>query len=158
FKVRQDWEGPLYWGADLNGKDCKRVEPANSLTAISPAMGAEESSPVLQSLPAEVQKEIERVRAACREELGHRGLAMRSVSSGDDGLIQFTLSGTRAVMIDHVELCGGASFKGFNHTTVGSHTIVVYVRSGNSWRKILSTDAGEKVFLSVDDNSGFRAL
>jgi hypothetical protein len=33
FKVHQDSEGPLYWGAELNGKDCKRVEPANSLTS-----------------------------------------------------------------------------------------------------------------------------
>ena len=130
------------------------------LLAIAVATHAEDA-PLLRSLPTEVQGEVEDVRAHCREHIDSvegSGYTPQVVTSGDDGLIQFTLSGRQAVMIDDVELCGGASFKGVNYSNRGSHSVVVYVRSGNSWRKILSTDAGEKVFLSVDDNSGFRAL
>jgi hypothetical protein len=126
-----------------------------------------EDAPLLRSLPTEVQGEIEGVRARCPEYIDSvKGIdsvegsdyTPQVVTSGDGGLIQFTLSGAQAVMVDDVELCGGASFKGVNYSNRGSHSVVVYVRSRNSWRKILSTDAGEKVFLSVDDNSGFKAL
>jgi hypothetical protein len=135
------------------------------IPTIAPAVATHaEDAPLLRSLPTEVQGEIEGVRARCREYIDSvdregSGYTPQIVTSGDDGLFhQFTISGTQAVMIDYVELCGGASFKGVNQTNRGSHTVVVYVRSGDSWRKILSTDAGGTVFLSVDDNSRFSRL
>jgi hypothetical protein len=77
---------------------------------------------VLQALPAEVQKNIEEVRTACREYWNNIGadpsqpispleVAPR-VSSGDDGLILFTVSGTQAVMVSNLALCGGQCLKG----------------------------------------------
>ena len=74
---------------------------------------AETPSPVLQSLPAEVQKNIEEVRTACREYWNDIGadpsqpispLAVAPrVSSGDDGLILFTVSGAQAVMVSNLD-------------------------------------------------------
>jgi hypothetical protein len=73
-------------------------------------------SSVLQSLPAEVQDDIERVRAGCREYLDAAGAdasqsrispnatGQSRVSSGDDGLDLFTVSGAQAVMVNNLEL------------------------------------------------------
>jgi hypothetical protein len=133
-----------------------------ALTATSAAWPAEDkaqsSSPILESLPAEVQKDIESVRAACREQLGYRKSesfdpfvsGVPRVSSGDDGLSLFTVSGKRAVMVSDLELCGSECFKAANCSNRGSYGIAIYVRSGNAWRKALSTEAVGTVFLSLD--------
>jgi hypothetical protein len=55
----------------------------------------------LQSLPPKVQKQIEDVRASCREYLSTAN-RLASVSSGDDGLETFTVSGLEAVMINEL--------------------------------------------------------
>jgi hypothetical protein len=101
---------------------------------------AETPSSVLQSLPAEVQKNIEQVRTACREQLQGMGIdpsqpispftpEERRVSSGDEGLIQFTVSGVQAVMVSNLELCGGQCLT--ICSTVGSYDVNIYVRTGH---------------------------
>ena len=130
---------------------------------------------LLQSLPAEVQQQIEDVRAACREYLVSPDRAepkdpnkswmsstankVHSVSSGDDGLIQFTVSGAQAVMVSDLELCGGQCLRGPNCTpTTGGYSVAIYIRSRNTWREAFSTSAIGSVFLSVNDNDSFKAL
>ena len=143
-----------------------------ALSATSAAWPAEDkaqsSSPTLESLPAEVQKDIERVRAACREQLAYRksesfdpfAWGVPRVSSGDDGLSLSTVSGAQAVMVSDLELCGGGCFKAANCSNRGSYSIAIYVRFGNAWRKALSTEAVGDVFLSIDwlNNNRFNAL
>ena len=123
----------------------------------------EAASPVLQSLPAEVQKEIEDVRAGCRGYLDAMGIdasqtwfspsagEVQSVSSGDEGLEVFTVSGAQAVMVNVLELCGGQCIRAINCTNRGSYNVAIYVRSGSAWRKALSTEATGRVFLSTTD-------
>ena len=121
----------------------------------------EAASLVLQSLPAEAQKGIEDVRAACRDYLNNVDPSqLRSVSSGDDGLGLFTVSGMQAVMVNHLELCGGQCLRGANCSNRGSNPIIIYVRSRNTWREALSTEAVGRVFLSTsdDDPPKFKAL
>ena len=87
---------------------------------------AETPSPVLHSLPAEVQKNIEQVRTACRAFWNDRGIADQSdaqfflVSSGDAGLISFSLSGSQAVMVSNLHLCGEQCLKTVTCSTVVS--------------------------------------
>jgi hypothetical protein len=115
------------------------------------SVAAQPSSSVLQSLPAEVQKEIEDVRAGCRE--------VPTVSSGDDGLILFTVSGAQAVMVSDLELCGLSECdRRVICDNRGSYGVAIYVRSRNTWRKALSTEATGRVFLSTDFNDKFNAL
>ena len=68
--------------------------------ALSPSAAQD----ILHSLPAEVQKNIEDMRAGCREHLktidDDRIKILSEITSGDDGLVQFTLSGAPAVMVD----------------------------------------------------------
>jgi hypothetical protein len=145
-----------------------------ALTATSAAWPAEDkaqsSSPILESLPAEVQKDIESVRAACREQLGADASqswidpfanGVFRVSSGDEGLTDFTVSGAQAVMVSNLELCGGGCFKGANCSNRASYDIAIYIRSGKVWRKALSTEAVGTVFLSLDgldDPPKFKAM
>jgi hypothetical protein len=139
--------------------------------AIPAAHAQTPSSSVLQSLPTEVQKNIEQVRTACREHLNAIGAdpsqpispftpEVRRVSSGDDGLILFTVSGAQAVMVSNLELCGGQCLKGAVCSTVGSYDINIYVRTGHAWRNAFSTKAGGAVFLSTDKvtHTKFNAL
>jgi hypothetical protein len=122
--------------------------------ALSPS-AAQNTSPVLQSLPAEVQKNIEQVRTSCRAYWNDRGIADSSdvlpflVSSGDEGLISFTISGAQAVMVSNLNLCGGQCLKGVTCSTVPFYDISIYVRTGQAWRNILSTTT-DKDFLSLD--------
>ena len=51
----------------------------------------------------------------------------------------------------HLELCGGQCIRGINCTNRGSYNVAIYVRSGNAWRKALSTEATGRVFLSTTD-------
>ena len=132
-----------------------------SLAALAiPVAHAETPSPVLQSLPAEVQKNIEEVRAACRQTWIDSGEdpnqpispltpEVRRVSSGDEGLIQFTVSGAQAVMVSNHELCARQCIKGATCSTVGSYDINIYVRTGHALRTALSTRATGDVFLST---------
>ena len=135
-----------------------------------PSIGGQPSSSVLESLPAEVQKEIKDLRAGCREYLGAdvnqtwvSPLAnpVHSVSSGDEGLDVFTVSGAQAVMVNRLELCGGQCLRGANCSNRGSYQVAIYVRSGQSWRKALDTEAVGTVFLKTDGleaPSAFKAL
>jgi hypothetical protein len=96
---------------------------ALSIWGLSPSE-AQTTSSVLQSLPAEVQKQIEDVRAACREYLvavQSTAHGVASVSSDDEGLRVFTVSGAQAVMINDWELCDGC-FKGANCSNRGSYS------------------------------------
>ncbi len=139
------------------------------LACIAPALADDEkdkethaktASSILESLPAEVQKNIEEVRDRCREWWNERGedpsqpiypaLVAPRVSSGDDGLILFTVSGAQAVMVSDQALCGGQCLKGATCTTVGSYDLSIYIRTGQSWRNALSTSVCCDVFLSTD--------
>jgi hypothetical protein len=51
---------------------------------------AQNTSSVLQSLPAEVQTNIEDVRAGCRETLKGYGADTTTITSGDNGLMSST--------------------------------------------------------------------
>jgi hypothetical protein len=114
------------------------------MTGAFSSVAAQPSSSVLQSLPAEVQKEIEDVRAACRKYLDEMGIdasqtwgtpdanAIPAVSSGDEGLEVFTVSGAQAVMVNILELCGGQCLKGANCSNRGSYSVAIYLRSGKA--------------------------
>jgi hypothetical protein len=117
------------------------------------AAEAHAETSVLRSLPTATQKQIENIRAECRG-------ADLTTTSGDEGLSPFTLSGAQAVMVDGLNFCdGGQCNHGINCATGYSHSLEVYVRSGNAWRKALSTNATEPVFLSVEPyTEKFRAL
>ena len=125
---------------------------------------AETPSPVMQSLPAEVQKNIEDIRAGCREHLktidDDRIKILSEITSGDDGLVQFTLSGAPAVMVDNGRLCGGLCIKGLNCTT-GGFEMTIYVRSGSAWKTAHKDGVRNDIFLSLDysrDPPAFRAM
>jgi hypothetical protein len=135
--------------------------------ALSPSAAQDISiSTILQSLPAEVQKNIEDIRAGCRAYWNDRGIADSSdalrflVSSGGEGLIPFTLSGAQAIMVSDQALCGGQCLKGVTCTTVGSYGLNIYVRTDHAWSNALSTMVGGPVFLSTDkgDYTKFKAL
>jgi hypothetical protein len=111
---------------------------------------AETPSPVLRTLPTDVQKNIERIRTTCREELGRDA----PVTSGDEGLRTFTISGAQAVLIDELNFCAdGQCIHGVNCATGFTHSVAIYVRSGKSWKKALSTFASEPIFLSIENST-----
>ena len=85
---------------------------------------------------------------------------VHSVSSEDEGLIQFTVSGARAVMVSDLELCGGQCLRGANSSNRGAYSVTIYIRSKNAWRKALSTDVAGSVYLSTDwlNNNKFTAM
>src|SRR4051794_25872449 len=88
---------------------------------------------ILRSLPAKVQKSIEELRTSCKD---HRSEA--EVTSGDEGLIQFTLGRKPAVMIDDIMICGGC-VKGVSCSNRATHTVEIYMLSGRkTWTKVLS--------------------
>jgi hypothetical protein len=114
----------------------------------------------LQSLPAEVQKNIERVRARCREYLKDHDDSMTVIPSGNDGLEQFTLSGALAIMVSDLKLCGGGCYKGITCDTGGRHMLAIYVRSGSTWNTAYEDQNGD-IFLSFDASKyppAFRAM
>jgi hypothetical protein len=93
--------------------------------------GATQEATLLQSLPAGVQKDIEETRTSCRS-IGIKTLA---VTSGDDGLVKFSLGGRKAVLVDEIILCGGC-YAGFNCSNRGTRGVRVYALFGNAWRKV----------------------
>jgi hypothetical protein len=120
------------------------------MTGALSSVAAQPSSSVLQSLPAEIQKDIETVRAACREHLADGNTEDQAwVIDDNDGLTTFTVSGRKAVMVDQGELCGGKGGKGITHTNRGSSWLHIYVRFGNAWRKALDTEAIGRIFLGT---------
>jgi hypothetical protein len=131
--------------------------------ALSPS-AAQDDSPVLHSLPAEVQKNIEDTRAACRAYLNDRGIADASdflLSSGDVGLISFALSGAQAVMVSNLKLCGGQCLDKVNCDNRGGSEIIIYVRAGSTWKTAYEDSPIGDVFLSLDwsrDPPAFRAM
>jgi hypothetical protein len=124
-----------------------------ALSAMIAPVAAETS--ILRSLPSTVQKEIQEVRESCP--------ADEKNTSGDDGLQTFTVSGAQAVLVDSLNFCGGQQtcFHGINCATGYTHSVAIYIRRGNAWKKSFSVDATEPVFLSVEsyvENPKFRAL
>src|SRR5262245_20530640 len=99
-----------YWSGGALGQSFEewdrrlRRDPALS-AAPGSSRAAQKSASLVGSLPAEVQKDIEDIRARCRVHLVNADETR--VSSGDDGLEVFTVSGVQAVMIDERELCDG---------------------------------------------------
>jgi hypothetical protein len=123
--------------------------------ATLPVPTAETPSPVLRSLPPAVQKEIEQVRESCPLD--------EKNTSGDEGLQTFTVSGAQAVLVDTLNFCGEGRrcLHSVNCATGYTHSVAIYVRYGNVWRKSFSVDATEPIFLSVEpyaENPKFRAL
>jgi hypothetical protein len=109
---------------------------ATALTASAHAfssVAAQPSSSVLQSLPTDVQKDIEETRARCQQAAGN-------VPSGDVGLVTFTVSGKQAVLVDPKLLCDGC-YKGYNCTNRGTRDVRVYVLFRDAWKKFLSDEA-----------------
>ena len=102
-----------------------------------------------------MQKNIEQVRTACRAFWNDRGIAGLSdaqfflVSTGDAGLISFSLSGSQAVMVSNLHLCGEQCLKTVTCSTVAFYEINIYVRTGDAWRNVLSTTTASE-FLSFD--------
>jgi hypothetical protein len=125
------------------------------MTGAFSSAAAQPSPSVLQSLPAEVQKNIEGVRFACR---GHLVAEGEPDWHPDGGLRLLTVSGLKAVMVNNRELCGDQCFKGANCSNRDSYPVAIYVRSGNAWKKALSTEAVGVVFLSTDLNDKFKTL
>jgi hypothetical protein len=124
------------------------------------------SSEVLKSLPPKVQEEIENLRASCREYgpksmHGDDGSTYQPhITSGDDGLITFTLSGAPAVMVNHQYICGGECLRGANCTNRNSYTIAIYRRSGSTWGEVFNTDVVGDIFFSTDwvKSGEFKAM
>jgi hypothetical protein len=64
-------------------------------------------------------------------------------------------------MVSHLALCGGECLRGGgNCSNRNSYSIAIYVRSKNTWRKALSTEAVGDIFLSTDWLHGnkFKAM
>jgi hypothetical protein len=124
------------------------------------------SSKLLESLPTEVQKEIEDLRVRCRafgpkyKTLEEGSSYQPDITSGDGGLVTFMLSGAPAVMVNDQYLCGGECLRGANCTNRNSYSLAVYVRSGKTWRKVLKTDVVGDIFLSTDwvSSGEFRVM
>jgi hypothetical protein len=110
------------------------------------------STRLLSTLPVEAKRMIETVRNSCLSDM--------NPTSGDEGLIEFTIQGSQAVLVDELNFCSnGECNHGVNCATGFTHDVAIYVRSGKSWRKVLSRNATEKIFLSLDPyTSKFRAL
>jgi hypothetical protein len=91
----------------------------------------QEAASLLESLPAEVQKDIEKTRASCRSV----DVDTLAVTSGDSGLIQFLLGDRKAVLVDDSVLCNGCH-AGYNCSNRGTRDVRVYALFGNAWRKV----------------------
>jgi hypothetical protein len=105
------------------------------------SVAAQPSPSVLQSLPTDVQKDIEETRASCR-------LAVDNVPSGDEGLVTFTVSGKQAVLVDPKLLCDGC-YAGMNCSNRGTRDVRVYVLFGNAWKKVfLNENITGDIFVS----------
>jgi hypothetical protein len=97
------------------------------------ALPAIAETSVLKSLPGNVQKGIEETRAACR------GIGNDiKVTSGDEGLVTFTVGGKQAVLVDPTLLCAGC-YPGYSCSNRGTRDVEIYVRE-DSWMKVLSND------------------
>jgi hypothetical protein len=107
------------------------VTPPLITTAHTPSL----SSSVLQSLPANVQKDIEETRARCQQAVDK----VPSVPSGDGGLVTFNVSGKQAVLIDPKLLCDGC-YHGVNCSNRDTRDVSIYMLFGNAWKKVLSNE------------------
>ena len=112
-------------------------------------------TPILKSLPSEVQQRIEGIRESCP--------STEHVTKGDEGLQFFTVAGAQAVLVDELSFCGGGveCMHGVNCATGYTHDVAMYIRQGGTWRKLFSVAATEPIFLSVEpdsENPRFRAL
>jgi hypothetical protein len=120
------------------------------VTAAAHAQDPSDDNSILSALPAEVQNEIKDVRALCRES------EPDVVIADDNGLSLFTVSGRRAIMINHADVCGRDfhNGKGITYSNRGTSVLEIYVANpvhGKTiWKKALSIDAWD-VFLSTSD-------
>jgi hypothetical protein len=110
------------------------------------------------ALPAEAQAKVFDVRKQCHDFYGEEG--DKYLMKGDEGLTVFFVSGTMAVLIDELRLCGSGyeCIKGVNCATGFTHEVMIYVLSKGSWKKALSVTASEPILLSVDDANRFKSL
>jgi hypothetical protein len=110
--------------------------------AFAAVLATAANAEMLQTLPKQVQKEINETRAACRD------MGMRDDAIYDDvGLTSFILlGGINAVIVDNGEICGGERMKGANCAT-GGCVVMVYVRARGSWKKVLTA---RNHFISAD--------
>jgi hypothetical protein len=95
------------------------------------SVAAQPSSSLLQSLPTQVQRDIEETRTYCSSS-GSSGL---SVTEGDSGLIRFLLGSREAVLVDPIILCGGC-LHGYSCSNRGTRSVDVYARFGKVWSKV----------------------
>ena len=93
---------------------------------------------LLWTLPSEAQAKVLDVRKGCHDFYGEEG--DKYMMKGDEGLSVFFVSGTMAVLIDELRLCGSGyeCIKGVNCATGFTHEVVIYVLSKGSWKKALS--------------------
>jgi hypothetical protein len=115
---------------------------------------ARPAAPILRSLPSEAQELVEKVRESCPSEDNY-------VTKGDEGLLTFTVSGAQAVLVDELRFCGTGfeCMHSVNCATGFMHSVAIYVRSGGSWKKSLSTFASEPILLSLEYRTEkFKAL
>src|SRR5262249_62328102 len=103
--------GPGCFGPRPDSKPTKKtllIATARTASAYTFSSGAtQEAASLRESLPAEVQKDIEETRTSCRSV----DVDTLAVTSGGSGLIQFLLGARKAVLLDDIVLCGGV-YKG----------------------------------------------
>ena len=126
-------------------KDKRRTPSPIVCPSVAPGRGPEEHRASSNRLPADMDRQWRGPKSADSSLTPE----VRRVSSGDEGLIQFTVSGAQAVMVSNHELCARQCIKGATCSTVGSYDINIYVRTGHAWRTALSTRATGDVFLST---------
>src|SRR5262245_3810446 len=101
--------------------------------ALAVASAAAAETTLLQSMPSKVRKEVEDVRASCKE------ADLDSVTEGGYGLVEFKLSGNWAVLVDHSLLCGGCR-AGVNCSNRGTRGVAIYMRRGDKWVRVFSDE------------------
>ena len=88
----------------------------------------------LNSLPTAAKILIEQTRKSCRE-------AGTTVTTGDDGLVQFYFDKSLAVLVDDYLLCSGECSPGVNCSNRGTRGVEIYVRRDGRWDHVLSEDS-----------------
>jgi hypothetical protein len=147
----------------MGGTEMKKVIIALGMAALFTSHAIAETS-ILRTLPLNVQNDIERVRQTCREYgSATSGYNLPKITDADNesdwGFRAFTVSGQPAALVDELGFCGLTCMHSINCATGFTHSVAIYVRYGNVWRKSFSVDATEPIFLSIEPyGTNFRAL
>ena len=110
----------------------RAIIAASAVAAMPVASQAAEK--VYNSLPTAAKILIEQTRKSCRE-------AGTTVTTGDDGLVQFYLDKSLAVLVDDYLLCSGECSPGVNCSNRGTRGVEIYVRRDGRWDHVLSEDS-----------------